>query len=227
MSSEDHVNLLSAPDGIDSSIDSSASQSIHLMDISLLFAKLNTSEAGLTSEVVKKKKALGKDNAIPPPIQFPSWMCCVAPCLINTVEMELFKKIVPTEGLIKRANRDWVNLDAIGIQVGDILKVTARQRVAADIRIFEVKNDCKLDPHLVTGDSHYFADSTVPSKDIMITDSTNMALAGYLCLSGECTGVVVNTGPDTLLARFIKKKLWPVNVSLNEDVDAGISDEGD
>lgn len=205
-------------------IDSSASQSIHLMDISQLFAKLSTSAGGLTSEVVKVKKAAGKDNAIPPPIKFPFWLCCIAPCLTNTAEMDLYRKIVPTEGMIKRANRDWVNMDSIGIQVGDILRVSAGQRVAADIRIFEAKN-CKLDPHLVTGDSHFYADPAVPSRDIMITDSANMALTGYMCLEGECTGVVVNTGADTLLARFIQKGLWPVSTKFNEDVDMDVSDD--
>lgn len=40
-------------------------------------------------------------------------------------------------------------------------------------------------------------------------DSPNVAFLGYLCSSGECTGVVVDTGSATVLARLIDKRAWP------------------
>jgi hypothetical protein len=63
-------------------------------------------------------------------------------------------------------------------------------------------------------------------------DSPNIAFCGYLCVegqwpvtcvlglclslmvvisTGECTGVVVHTGSDTLLANLIAMQHWPVD----------------
>lgn len=39
-------------------------------------------------------------------------------------------------------------------------------------------------------------------------DSPNIAFMGYLCLEGECSGVVLATGNDTLIGYLILKNQW-------------------
>lgn len=40
-------------------------------------------------------------------------------------------------------------------------------------------------------------------------ESPNMIFVGYTCSQGECTGLVVATGSDTLIAELVRNNLWP------------------
>lgn len=51
--------------------------------------------------------------------------------------MESFHECVPEHANIKR-NGKWLKMDSASVVPGDLLKVVAGQRVAADMRIIEV-----------------------------------------------------------------------------------------
>ena len=93
---------------------------------------------GLSSaESKKKQNEIGLNN-IHPPVRAPAWLCCLLPCLLKTKSMEAYHECVPEHANVKR-NGKWVNLDSTSIVTGDIIKVSAGERVPADMRIVEVE----------------------------------------------------------------------------------------
>jgi len=40
-------------------------------------------------------------------------------------------------------------------------------------------------------------------------ESQNMIFVGYTCIQGDCTGLVVATGDQTLIAEQVRTKQWP------------------
>ena len=85
--------------------------------------------------------------------------------------------------------------------------MVTNERVAADMRLVEVKGGCAFDTSAITGKRGAVAADTSSSKDYL--SSPNMAFAGYFCTSGECLGVVVSTGANTLMGKAITKGQWP------------------
>lgn len=178
------------------------------MTLEELYKSLETSAEGMSTQVVKQKRQASGDNTIPPPLNAPAWLCCLLPCLLRTQSMEQYKECVPLSAQVKRSGRPWVNMEATGILPGDIVKVVANERVAADMRLVEVKGGCAFDTSAITGKrGAVAADASSSSKDYL--SSPNMAFAGYFCTSGECLGVVVSTGANTLMGKAITKGQWP------------------
>jgi hypothetical protein len=197
MSASDEVNplLLSGGD-------------IHRASLEEVLEGLETSSEGMKTEVVRKKRTTCGDNTVPPPLSAPAWLCCLLPCLLRTKSMEQYKECVPQSAQVKRNGRPWVNMEATGILPGDIVKVSKDERVAADLRVIEAKGSCSFDTAAVTGRHEpQLCNPALPSKDYL--QSPNMAFCGYLCISGECTGVVVATGADTVMGKLVSKAAWP------------------
>jgi len=67
---------------------------------------LGSSPMGLTFEkaVVKRDKrdSSGGGGEIPPPHDTPAWLCCLAPCLIMTEEMEQYSACVAKQATVLR-----------------------------------------------------------------------------------------------------------------------------
>ena len=84
----------------------------------------------------------------------------------------------------------------------------AGDRVPADIRLIEVTGGLMFDATFVhLGQSPIRADASTPAKAFL--ESPNMAFTGYLCEGGGCTGLVVATGANTVVAKLIAKGVWP------------------
>lgn len=180
---------------------------MHRMSLEELYKSLETSPEGMVQGVVKQKRASSGDNTIPAPLSAPAWLCCLLPCLLRTKSMEQFKECVALSAQVKRSGRPWVNMEALGILPGDIIKCSEGERVAADIRLIEAKR-CAFDTSVITGKkAPIAADETTSVK--AYTESPNMAFAGYLCTAGDCVGVVVATGADTVMGKMIARAEWP------------------
>ena len=181
---------------------------IHRAALEEVLKGLETSPEGMKTDVVRKKRTTCGDNTVPPPLSAPAWLCCLLPCLLRTKSMEQYKECVPQSAQVKRNGRPWVNMEATGILPGDIVKVSKDERVAADLRVIEAKGSCSFDTAAVTGRHEpQLCNPALPSKDYL--QSPNMAFCGYLCISGECTGVVVATGADTVMGKLVSKAAWP------------------
>lgn len=78
----------------------------------------------------------------------------------------------------------------------------------ADVRLIDVTGGTMFDATFVhTGQSPIRADVSSPGK--VFLESPSMAFTGYLCESGGCTGLVVATGANTVIAKLIAKGAWP------------------
>eukprot|EP01036_Dinobryon_divergens_P030810 gene30810-40112_t len=158
---------------------------VHKVKLEELFVQLNTSIDGLASDVAKEKRKNAGLNYVNPPIDIPNWLYY---------------------GYVKR-NGKWLRLDCISIVPGDIVRVGKGERVPADIRLIKA-TACVYDCSSVMGKSDLIGMDPDKSSEAFL-DSPNIAFLGYLCISGECTGVVFATGKSCLLSKLISQRAWP------------------
>jgi len=120
-----------------------------------------------------------------------------------------YNECVPEHVMVKR-NNCWIKIDITSIVPGDIIMVSSGNRMGADIRILSSK-DCQFNTSTLTGDKKIVkVDPKAMGTDNFL-QSPNMAFTGYLCTNGECEGVVIATGDDTVIAKMIRKKEWPIS----------------
>lgn len=111
----------------------------HKISLQKLYNQLSSSSEGLSSEIAKEKRHLIGLNIVKPPISAPAWLCCLLPCLLNTMSMKLYNECVPDHAMVKR-NKKWINLDTASIVPGDIVRIGLGERVPADMRIIMVSH---------------------------------------------------------------------------------------
>ena len=184
--------------------------SANLMTLDSLLEKIDSTLGGLSPDQAKKKKKNrgSKSATIPKPTEMPEWLCCLLPCLDNSMEMKEYKRCMAQSAYVKRQNREWVNMEVMGLLVGDLVQVKAGEIVPADMRVLAAKELCTLDPIDVSGGGTYTLNENESSNDYQY--SPNMAFAGYKCVEGEFKGIVVATGAQTLIARLMRRNLWPI-----------------
>ena len=78
----------------------------HTTSAAEVLKMLGSSPMGLTFEkaVVKRdmRDSSGGGGEIPPPHDTPAWLCCLAPCLIMTEEMEQYSACVAKQATVLR-----------------------------------------------------------------------------------------------------------------------------
>src|SRR5262245_61878632 len=85
---------------------------------------------------------------------------------------------------------------------GDVVQLESGDKVAADLRLAEVK-DLRTDEAGLTGEWVRGEKSVAPvSANATVGDRENMAFSGTMVVSGRATGVVVATGSETELGRI-------------------------
>jgi sodium/potassium-transporting ATPase subunit alpha len=72
------------------------------------------------------------------------------------------------------------------------------QKLPADLRFSSVSSDFKADRSILTGESAPIA-GTIDSTDENFLETKNIGLQGTLCVSGSATGIVIQTGDNTVL----------------------------
>jgi Ca2+-transporting ATPase len=93
-------------------------------------------------------------------------------------------------------------IDAKGLVPGDIVILSAGDKVAADIRLTQII-DLRLQESILTGESRHVTKNIEPIHKKKITaEQVNMAFAGTFVLSGKGQGIVVATGSDTQLGQI-------------------------
>ncbi|HJE10942.1 MAG TPA: cation-transporting P-type ATPase [Corynebacterium glutamicum] len=97
------------------------------------------------------------------------------------------------------ALRDGVfhKIDAAELVVGDVVKLSAGDKVPADLRMLAATN-LHIEESALTGEAEAVVKGTDPVEaDAGIGDRTSMAFSGTLVLTGSGTGVVTATGAGT------------------------------
>jgi P-type Ca2+ transporter type 2C len=93
-------------------------------------------------------------------------------------------------------------LDAERIVPGDVVVLTAGDKIPADVRIFEA-DSFKVEESPLTGESVAVEKDPEPvEKDAELGDRTSMAYSGTTSTYGNAKGVVVETGENTELGKI-------------------------
>ena len=93
----------------------------------------------------------------------------------------------------------WTEVDSGELVVGDRIRLTAGQRVPADLRLTEAEG-CFVSQSGITGESALQAKNARALSELpeRLTDFQNMLFEGTTLLSGSCTGIVLAVGTDTV-----------------------------
>jgi len=124
--------------------------------------------------------------------------------------IESLSRMVPENGTVIR-NGNITTIPVSEIVPGDIVQVSAGDRIPADMRIIHQKN-LQVEEAALTGESVPSQKTTVAvNPDAVLGDRKCMVFSGTLVVSGTATAVVVDTGMNTELGK--------ISEMLNEAVD--------
>jgi sodium/potassium-transporting ATPase subunit alpha len=113
--------------------------------------------------------------------------------------MEKFKNFLPPKSVAHRDGK-LSEIDAATLVVGDVIDVQLGDKIPADLRIIS-NQKLKVDNSPLTGESEPIG-RTVDCTDENPLETKNLAFFGTLAVDGTATGIVVNTGDDTVFGRI-------------------------
>lgn len=115
--------------------------------------------------------------------------------------IEALKDMVPQNATVIRAGKT-VTLAVSELVPGDIVFLTAGDRVPADMRLLSLKN-LQIDEAALTGESLPVQKSVDPvGAAALLADRICMVYSGTLVTAGTATAIVTGTGGDTELGRI-------------------------
>uniref|UniRef100_A0A8C5WJX0 Sodium/potassium-transporting ATPase subunit alpha n=1 Tax=Leptobrachium leishanense TaxID=445787 RepID=A0A8C5WJX0_9ANUR len=117
----------------------------------------------------------------------------------STNIMAGFKNMVPQQSLALRDGKR-VEMNAEKLVVGDIVFIKGGDKIPADLRFLEV-HGCKVDNSSLTGESEPQPRSTECTDENPL-ETKNLGFYSTTCLEGAATGIVINTGDQTVIGRI-------------------------
>ncbi|XP_015278928.1 PREDICTED: potassium-transporting ATPase alpha chain 2 [Gekko japonicus] len=117
----------------------------------------------------------------------------------STNIMASFKKMIPQQALVLR-DSEKKEISAEQLVVGDIVEIKGGDRIPADIRILSSQG-CKVDNSSLTGESEPQSRSCEYTHENPL-ETKNIAFYSTTCLEGTITGMVINTGDNTIIGRI-------------------------
>ncbi|MEI7473172.1 MAG: HAD-IC family P-type ATPase [bacterium] len=132
------------------------------------------------------------------------------------------KELAAPKATVIRESKE-IKIDSKDIVIGDIVLLTAGNKVPADVRIFEVK-DLEINESTFTGESLPSLKHSNPINlyNISIADQQNMAFMGTVVSHGAGKAIVVATGLNTELGKIssqvkeTKKEKTPLQKRLDD-----------
>ncbi len=111
-------------------------------------------------------------------------------------------KLVHSSVTVQR-NGVWIQLSPEELVVGDKVRLTAGDRVPADIRIIAA-NDLFVSQSVITGESAILEKNSdvLPTPPRSFADYHNIAFTGSAIISGNADGMVLAVGKDTVYGEF-------------------------
>ncbi|XP_033027947.1 potassium-transporting ATPase alpha chain 2 isoform X2 [Lacerta agilis] len=117
----------------------------------------------------------------------------------STNIMASFGKMIPQRALVLR-DAEKKDISAEELVVGDIVEIKGGDRIPADIRII-TSQGCKVDNSSLTGESEPQSRSSEYTHENPL-ETKNIAFYSTTCLEGTATGMVINTGDNTIIGRI-------------------------
>jgi sodium/potassium-transporting ATPase subunit alpha len=116
--------------------------------------------------------------------------------------MKSITDLLPSEALVLRDGQ-LMKLKATELVSGDIVSLQIGNKVPADMRIIGHSGDLRFDRAILTGESDEI-DGSIDQTEENFLESRNIALMGTLVVNGSGVGVVVLTGPRSVMGRIAK-----------------------
>ncbi|KAL3994994.1 NaH/K antiporter P-type ATPase alpha subunit family protein [Acanthocheilonema viteae] len=113
--------------------------------------------------------------------------------------MESFAKLAPLTTMVLRDGQ-MKKIDATLIVPGDIVHIKAGDRIPADIRVI-TSSSLKVDCSTLTGESEP-QNRSPECTHVNPLETSNLILFGTGAVEGKCTGIVVQTGDNTIMGRI-------------------------
>lgn len=197
-----------------------------------------------TSEASNRRNSkIGGLNKVQKPINCPSWVCCLLPCINHIPSMKQFKYVQPDDAEVLR-DGGWIRYDAASLVLGDIVRLAEGDVVPADcvvislgmehVDVTSIVGDDEEDVGNTTTssnveslteltvDSHYITGETkprhIPARSNQTVQSA-LLYYGSRVLEGACIAVVTGCGEGTILAKLIKEGRWPPKQDLSDEVE--------
>ncbi len=136
-------------------------------------------------------------------------------------QVQALKKMVVARA---RVIRDGKEMEVNGEEVvpGDIVLLASGGRVPADVRLISTI-ELKADESMLTGESipHEKSSAAIAEDNLPAADQSNMAFMGTVVVNGRGKGVVVATGPRTMLGHIARdvQEVAMVKSPLQEKID--------
>ncbi|KAL4971361.1 hypothetical protein BDW66DRAFT_155739 [Aspergillus desertorum] len=108
--------------------------------------------------------------------------------------------LIPADAVVVRDGQA-VQLPSTDLVRGDIVKISAGNKVPADLRLLSASGDLRFDRSLLTGEAEEVA-GTTDLTDTNFLETRNIALMGTLVTNGNATGVVVLTGRHSVMGHI-------------------------
>jgi sodium/potassium-transporting ATPase subunit alpha len=118
--------------------------------------------------------------------------------------LDAFMKLTPESCFVKRDGTE-INMEARNLTLGDVVRLTAGQKVPADVIMIE-SNGIKVDNSSLTGEAEPLK-RTIECTDPMPTRTKNVAFFGTAVHEGEGYGVVVRIGDNTTMGDIARSVL--------------------
>ncbi|DBA01978.1 TPA: hypothetical protein N0F65_006711 [Lagenidium giganteum] len=184
---------------------------------------------GLTRDEAMARRTLYGTNRVTPPVNCPSWVCCLLPCLLRTASMQAYHLALPKEAVVRRKqgpNMRRMRMDVSSLVVGDVLEFKEGSIVGADVRVIECSEDCTVDQTLLTGEADDLEDGASSTKRVSVESSNGNAsslpeilrsehilLMTTQIRTGTAVGVVIATGDQTVWGQMLAQHQWPTSSS--------------
>ncbi|KAH6617713.1 hypothetical protein B0J18DRAFT_445970 [Chaetomium sp. MPI-SDFR-AT-0129] len=114
--------------------------------------------------------------------------------------MSAIMDLLPAETVVLRDGQK-IRIPATELVGGDIVFLEMGNKVPADMRLLRHSGDLRFDRSVLTGESDEI-EGAVDCTDPNFLESRNIALLGCLVCNGSGVGVVVLTGPRTVMGRI-------------------------
>lgn len=114
--------------------------------------------------------------------------------------MNAILDLLPSFALVKR-DGDLRSLPTVGLVAGDVVHLQVGDKVPADLRLISHSGDIRFDRSVLTGESDEI-EGAVDQTDRNFLESRNIAFMGTTVMNGNGVGVVILTGPRTVMGRI-------------------------
>jgi E1-E2 ATPase len=152
-------------------------------------------------------------NVVKPPIDCPSWVCCLLPCIHHIPSMKIYQQICPEDAEVLR-NGNWIRYDSTSLVVGDIIRIEPGDIVPADCIILQIMtNEILVDMKYISGCDKPIS-ITLPIFDNdngtqQYNNNLRRLYWGSRIVQGSAITVCTAIGSQTHVAKLIQQRKFP------------------